>query len=58
MGLCLGECEEETASHISREIMRPISHGDKHVGRRSLPSKVKKKAEEERKQGRHCVVYI
>lgn len=49
MVLCLGECEEETASHISREIMRPISHGDKHAARTSQLSKVKEKAEEDRK---------
>lgn len=43
-----GECEEETASHINGEIMRPIRHGGKHVARRSLPSEVKDKEEKAR----------
>lgn len=31
MGVCLGECEEQTASHISRELMRPMWHGENAV---------------------------
>ena len=40
---------EKKALCISREIMRPDRHGNKHVAQRLSPSKVKEEADEEKK---------